>query len=397
MAPCYESVEAMLAGANPWEPMLCIWPEKIAAQARRFLSGFPGHVLYAVKANPLPSVIEALRDAGIGHFDVASDGEMAAVSACCPGAELYFHNPVKSRSAIRIAARSRQIRSFAVDHGDELVKCCAEITRRDLVIFVRVATRPSPAAQDFSTKFGANPDEAVSLLRDAHAAGFACGLTFHVGTQCRCPQAYADAIAACGHIARAAGVPLAGLDVGGGFPAEYDDEVNPPLESYFQVIARSFRDLRIERCQLYCEPGRALVAEAGAVVAQIVHRRGDRLHLNDGISGSFGELSYLQRQVRGRLYRRHGERVAAIGIDAARDCGFGAFTLVGPLAFDSADELPGRYSLPADAREGDWIALDRLGAYATCLAANFHTYHRPLDAVIAGQPRLDARECRDAA
>jgi ornithine decarboxylase len=397
MASCYESVEAMLADAGPSEPLLCVWPEKIAAQARRFLSGFPGDVLYAVKANPLPTVLAALHDAGIRHFDVASEAEIAAVTARCPGAELFFHNPVKSRAAIRRAAQASQVRSFVVDHPDELAKCIAGTGRRDLVVFVRVATRPTRAAQDFSAKFGARPGEAVQLLRAVHAAGFACGLAFHVGTQCRSPQAYADAITDCGDIAGAAGVPLACLDVGGGFPAAYDDEVNPPLETYFDAIARGYRGLRLDGCRLLCEPGRALVAEACAVVVEIVHRRGDRLHLNDGLAGSFGELSYQQRRAPARLYRKDGERVVAVDDEIAPGRARTAFTLVGPLAFDTHDDLPGRYLLPADAREGDWLLLGKLGAYATCLATDFQSYRRPLDSEIAGRPWVDAEERRHVA
>jgi ornithine decarboxylase len=397
MASCYESVEAMLADARPSEPMLCVWPEKIAAQARRFLAGFPGDVLYAVKANPLASVLDALRGAGIRHFDVASENEIAVVTARCPGAEQFFHNPVKSRVAIRRAAQSRQLRSFVVDHPDELAKCAAETARRDLAIFVRVATPRAHAAQDFSAKFGATRGAAAALLRAVHDAGFACGLAFHVGTQCRSPQAYADAIAACGDIVRAAGVPLSYLDVGGGFPAEYDDEVNPPLEVYFDAITRSYRALGLDRCRLMCEPGRALVAEACAVAVEIVHRRGDRLHLNDGLAGSFGELSFLQRRAPARLYRRHGAGVVAVDVDAeaGRECA--AFTLVGPLAVDTQDDLPGRYLLPRDAREGDWLLLGRLGAYATCLAADFHASRQPSDAAIAGRPWIDAEDRRDVA
>ena len=381
----------MLTDFGPSEPMLCVWPDKIAAQARRFLSGFAGHVLYAVKANPVATVVGALSAAGIRRFDVASAAEIAAVSACCPDAELFFHNPVKSRDTIRLAAKSRQVRSFVVDHADEFTKCATETSRRDLLIFVRVATEPAQAAQNFSTKFGASPEEAVQLLRAAHGAGFACGLTFHVGTQCRSPQAYANAMEYCGDITKAAGVPLARISVGGGFPAEYDDEVNPPLETYFDAIARSYRQLCLDQCQLLCEPGRALVAEACAVLVQIVHRRGDRLHVNDGLAGSFGELSYLQRQVPACLYRKQAEHVVAVRSELA------AFTLVGPLAFDTDDDLPGRYLLPADAREGDWILLGRLGAYATCLATDFQTYRRPLDAAIAGLPWIDAEERRHAA
>src|SRR5438105_11826102 len=147
MASRHASVEAMLADFGPSEPMLCVWPDKIAAQARRFLSGFSGHVLYAVKANPVATVVEALSAAGIRRFDVASAAEIAAVSACCPDAELFFQNPIKSRDTIRLAAGSRQVRSFVVDHADELAKCATETSRRDLLIFVRLATQPAQAAQ----------------------------------------------------------------------------------------------------------------------------------------------------------------------------------------------------------------------------------------------------------
>ncbi|BAM93204.1 ldc gene product [Bradyrhizobium oligotrophicum S58] len=391
MACPHANVEALLSELQPSEPMLCVWPDRIAAQLRRFQGGFPGEVLYAIKANPLASVLRTLCAAGLRHFDVASIAEIEAVTAIRRDAGLFFHNPVKSRDAIRVSASLPQIHSFAVDHADELAKCMAETDRRDIQIAVRMATQRADAAQDFSTKFGAAPAEAAQILRAAHQAGFACGLTFHVGTQCRNPQAYSDALAACGEIAAVAGVPLASIDVGGGFPAAHEGEIVPPLETYFDAIGRSFRDLHIEGCRLLCEPGRALVAQACAVLVQVVHRRDGRLHINDGVAGSFGELSFLDRRVPARLYRRRGTDVR--GVDGEPT----TFTLVGPLAFDTRDELPGRYALPADAREGDWILLGELGAYATCLAADFLAYRQPLDATVAEWPWIDARERDHAA
>jgi len=76
----------MLREWHPREPVYCIYPHVYRDIARRFLSGFPGRVLYTVKANDDPAVIRLVHQAGVSHFDCASLPEIERVRRICPGA-----------------------------------------------------------------------------------------------------------------------------------------------------------------------------------------------------------------------------------------------------------------------------------------------------------------------
>jgi ornithine decarboxylase len=373
----HTAVEAMLAAHRPSEPVTCVWPEAIRAAARRFVAGFPGQVLYAVKANPHPIVLAALHQAGVERFDVASGAEMEQVRALFPDAPLYFHNPVKPRRTIHRAYRLYRVRHFVVDHPAELAKVLAETDPSRIEIVVRMATSPGSAAQELSSKFGASPAEAVELLRAAAGAGAGAGLTFHLGTQCTDPAEYARAMELGGEVIAQAGVQVKCLDVGGGFPAPYAGQGHiPPLEDFFTVIREAWKVLALDRCELLCEPGRALVAGACSVAVQVRLRNGDRLHISDGPCGSLGDLWYQKRAAPVRLLRPAGVPAGA--------CAW--FTLVGPLGPDCDDELPVQFPLPETVREGDWIEIGELGAYAANMAMDLQRYHTDPFAVMTDRP-----------
>src|SRR5262249_6755272 len=108
----FTSAAELLRHHRPERPVLCLTPHAAARAARWFL---------ATKANDSQSIIDALVEAGITKFDVASSGEIAHVAAV-PNAELYFMNPVKSRGSIGNAYDEFGLRNFASDSDDELDK-----------------------------------------------------------------------------------------------------------------------------------------------------------------------------------------------------------------------------------------------------------------------------------
>jgi ornithine decarboxylase len=83
----FPSAEAMVRAWRPTRPVYCLYPRQTRDMARRFLEGFPGHVLYAVKANPASQVLQELHGAGVRHFDTASLEEIALVRTLLPDAE----------------------------------------------------------------------------------------------------------------------------------------------------------------------------------------------------------------------------------------------------------------------------------------------------------------------
>ena len=125
--PVFATVRDALNAYEGDDAFCILYPQAIAAAADQFLTGFPGQVLYAVKANPHPAVLQTLWAAGLRSFDVASIAEIDLILKVTPDAKMYLMHPVKSRETIRHAYRSG-IRDFAFDCADELAKINEEIS-----------------------------------------------------------------------------------------------------------------------------------------------------------------------------------------------------------------------------------------------------------------------------
>lgn len=360
----FADADEMISALEPSYPIYCLRPHVLADNARRFIDGFPGRVMYAVKCNPHPAVLHHLFEAGIEHFDTASLPEIAQVREAHPRAEAYFMHPVKSRAALLSAAEVYDVRHYVIDHADELTKILEAVGRRDIAVLVRLSTPGGNALFELSEKFGAAPAEAVELLRAVHEAGLETGLAFHVGSQCGEPAAWSTALDIAAQVIGAAGVPIRYLDVGGGFPAAYSNHEVAPLEDFFAVIRERLARMPIgPDCVVMCEPGRALVADALSLVVQIQLRKGDALYINDGIFHSMSEPAAAGVQLPARLIRPGG------GVAP----GMVEFTIFGPTC-DSTDLLPHKVALPTDAAEGDWIEFGQIGAYSNSMATRFNGF-----------------------
>jgi ornithine decarboxylase len=369
--PVLPTVDALVAALRPSDPLVCLRPAAIAAAARRFVAAFPGDVLYAVKCNPEPEVLETLWAGGVRHFDCASLAEVRLVRGLLPSAAIHFMHPVKSRPAIAEAFNRWGVIDFALDSADELAKIVQETVPVGLVgdppalgLFVRLALPKGDAVYDLSGKFGAPLHEAAALLRAARPHAARLGVTFHVGSQCLDPAAYRRALALAAEVIAAAEVPVEVVDVGGGFPVSYPDMTPPPLGAFVDAIAAGAAALP-QGMRLWAEPGRGLVAGGGSVVAQVQLRRGNALYVNDGVYGTLSDA--------GALAFRFPARRIRLGEGEADQVETVEFVLFGPTC-DSADFMKGPFRLPADMREGDWIELGQLGAYGACLGSRFNGF-----------------------
>ncbi|MBZ9792206.1 type III PLP-dependent enzyme [Rhizobium sp. 3T7] len=368
----YPDVNTIIAELQPTEPVFCISPAKLRESAQSFQS-FPGRALYAVKCNPHPFVLETLYRSGITDFDVASLDEIRLIDGMFgKAAGQFFNNPAKTRPAIRAASEHHGIRFYTADCMEEIEKIVDEAgSRDDLVIAVRLATRPADARYVLATKFGAQPNDAAEMLKAIHARGIRAGISFHVGSQCLAPGAFAAAVELAGKIATKAGVPLSVLNVGGGFPAPYPGDKIEAREHYFGNIVRAVRMIELPRgCIVLCEPGRSLVATAGTTIVQVVMRRGSNIFVNDGVFGTLQELGHPKEHRPTRLIR-NGTRWAAPNVD---------FKIYGPTC-DSNDVLGAPFNLPEDVREGDWIEIGMMGAYSLSMRTQFNGFYA--DTVVA--------------
>jgi ornithine decarboxylase len=378
--PAAPAVDRLVAELRPAEPLYCLRPHVLQATSARFVAGFAGDVLYAVKCNPEPAVLRALWRGGVRHFDCASPSEIRIVRQLFPQAQIHYMHPIKAGGFIRQAYVEYGVRDFSLDSIEEIDKIVAMTDgAKDLGLYIRLAMPKGQATYDLSGKFGAAPDLAAELLRKARAVSARLGLCFHVGSQCMDPGAYTRALALAGTVIAQAGVAIDGIDVGGGFPVSYPDQTPPALDLYFDAIRDGFAALGLPpRVRLWCEPGRALVAAGASVVVQVVARRGDVLHINDGVYGTLADAGTQKWRFPVRAIRPDG---------AALDANAGEFSFYGPTC-DSVDFMAGPFVLPTDIGPGDWIELGQLGAYGACLRTAFNGFERILITDVADQPLL---------
>ena len=360
-------------------PIYCFRPAVLAADARAFMRAFRGKTAYAVKTNGEPFVLRVLSDLGITSFDVASAAEFAIVREVAPNAELLYMHPVKSQSDIRLALEQYGIRVMSLDHADEVAKLLRivrslNIDPTEITLFVRLQTKGA-ALYELSRKFGAPPSLAVELLQRIDRLGFRPGLCFHVGSQIADPEVYQRALASCDWVRSRAGVTLAGLDIGGGFPASYRHDPRraqrdmPHFPELMAKIDQTIEEWGFADVPLLAEPGRVIVARSLSVIVRVLLKKGRRLYINDGIWGSLsdswtGKITLPARLIEDPTRRRH--RASRKGLVPFRVCG---------ATCDSVDILSRPFWLPDSVETGDWIEIGHIGAYSLALRTRFNGFY----------------------
>ncbi|MEC9368477.1 MAG: type III PLP-dependent enzyme [Pseudomonadota bacterium] len=374
----FESAADLIRVRRPERPVLCMRPHAARRAARWFLDRFPGIVAYAVKANDSAVLTGALVEEGIRHFDVASLAEAERMAAV-PGATLYFMNPIKSRETIRRAYFNLGIRHFSLDSQDELDKIL-QVTGNapDLALYVRLACSNKHSLIPLEGKFGVAEADAPALLVRARRAAQTLGITFHVGSQSVKPESYATALMQTDELIRKAGVIVDVIDVGGGFPSRYVSSEPPQLSAFMSEIAAQRDKLTVgDRCQLMCEPGRALVAEAESVLVRVDSRRGNYLYINDGAFGTLFDAAVSGFTFPARLVRAEPGGVGPLA----------PFGLYGPTC-DAMDTMPGPFMLPDCVREGDYIEIHQIGAYGRVFANRFNGFGEHIEAILTDEPMV---------
>ena len=328
-------------------------------------------VHYAMKCNPDLRVLQRLHELG-GGFEVASIAELhTLVDVGVDPAEVLYSNPVKPAAHVAAAARAGVWR-FAADSAAELAKLAEHAPGAG--VYARLRTEAGDNTVPSEGKFGIGWREAVELLRAARQAGLRpYGVAFHVGSQMLDPTAWDGAVEQSGRVLRALepdGIRLGMLDLGGGFPARYADAHPPPLADFAAVIAAALeRHLPYRPAKLAVEPGRALVGEAGVMVATVIgiaDRAGRRwAHLDVGAFNGFMEAL------------ESGNRLRFPVGDSRGSARLGRFHLTGPSC-DSQDTILFDVPLSADLAVDDRVWLGTAGAYTTSYASAFNGFPVPL-------------------
>ncbi|HEX8233790.1 MAG TPA: type III PLP-dependent enzyme [Caulobacteraceae bacterium] len=373
----YQTPLDLVRERSPESPVALVRPGAVAVAGRWFRDTFKDDILYAVKANPSPWVIKTLAGLGGFGFDVASLQEVELVAEHAPGARMAFMHPVKSPRAIAASYADHEVKTFVFDSHEELAKILdATGGAKDLNLMVRLAVSSEGSSYPLAGKFGVEPHEAPELLLAARrATQELMGVAFHVGSQCMRPTAFQAAMAQASRALTRAGVFADVVDVGGGFPSIYPGMVPPALADYAAAIHRGFDEMNVhETAELWCEPGRALVAESASVLARVELRKGDALYLNDGAYGNLFDAAHAKWPFPVKL-QRDGEHSRALK----------PFRFFGPTC-DSIDYMPGPFWLPEDVQGGDHIEIGMLGAYGTAMAGRFNGFGETEQVIVGDAP-----------
>jgi len=379
----YPDALAVVRDLRPDEPVILNRPHAARRAARFFVEKFPGKVLYAVKANPAPDLIQVLWSAGVTHYDVASITEVRLVRGILPEAVLCFMHPVKTPAAISEAYFDHGVRTFSLDTVEELDKIVAACTDpatgeapRDLRLCVRLRVSSEYSELSLASKFGCDLIEAPQLLQQARQHCDWLGVCFHVGSQAMTPFAFVQALDRTRAAIVEASVVIDMIDVGGGFPSAYPGLEPPPMEDYFAIIAKHFESLPIAYdAELWCEPGRALSAEYSSMIVQVNKRRGEELYINDGAYGALYDAAHV-------AWRFPVRALEDDLIEEDED-----FAFYGPTC-DDADYMKGPFALPADIQAGDYIEIGMLGAYGAAMKTGFNGYGNAVAVTVQDEPMM---------
>ena len=377
----FKSVEDLINQLKPEKPVYCIRKNSIQSAVRYFIKNFPGKILYAVKTNPHPLVIEKIIEGGVEQFDVASIEEIRAIKSFSQTAKCSYMHTVKSRENIKEAYFKYGVKTFSLDTKDELIKIIETTNNaKDLELFVRVAVSNEHAEIDLSKKFGALSSEAAGLLRLAKQHSKKIGLSFHVGSQCMHPISYAKGINDIGNIIKKTKIIPDYINVGGGFPAIYPDLIPQALDSYFNEIKKSLENLKLEKLpEIICEPGRALVAESGSTIVKVNLRKKQKLYINDGTYGTLFDAGTPNIVFPSKMIKENSNKIISKKLTA--------FDFFGPTC-DSMDYMKGPFLLPNNIKENDYIELGQLGAYGLTFRTQFNGFYSDEIYEVEDQPIL---------
>ncbi len=364
----FKSVEQIISQLKPEKPVYCIRKNSIRSATKYFIKNFPGKILYAVKTNPHPAVIQTIIDNGVEQFDVASIEEIKSIRNFSKSAKCSYMHTVKSRESIEEAYFNYGVKTFSLDTKDELIKIIESTNgAKDLELFVRVAVSNEHAEIDLSKKFGALNSEAAGLLRLAKHHAKKVGLSFHVGSQCMHPISYSKGINEIGNIIKKTKILPDYINVGGGFPTIYPDLIPQSMDSYFNEIKKGLTNLKLEKLpEIICEPGRALVAESGSTIVRVNLRKKQKLYINDGTYGTLFDGGTPNIVFPSKMIKENSNKIISKKLTA--------FDFFGPTC-DSMDYMKGPFLLPNNIKENDYIELGQLGAYGLTFRTQFNGYY----------------------
>ncbi|MEN3010179.1 MAG: diaminopimelate decarboxylase [Candidatus Bipolaricaulaceae bacterium] len=353
--------------------------ERNVARIREACAGLPLRLFYAVKANSNGAILRLLCREGLGA-EVVSQGELVrALWAGFPPDRLLFTGPGKQEEELRLAA-GRGIYALVVESLEELelLKAFGKKVRvaLRLNLGLAVATHPGLATSAVGTKFGLDREElarAMELLEQAPHLELV-GLHTHLGSQISQIDPYLSALSYLKAVAedlQRNRFALRFLDLGGGFALDFP----------FWELACRIKDANLSGLEIYFEPGRAVVGNAGCLIARVLYTK--TVHGKNFVIVDAAMNDLLRPALYGAKHpvwvepQREGEATEVI--------------IAGPVC-ESTDTF-GVYTLPP-LRPGDFLVFLHAGAYGFSMASQYNSRPRPAEVLLfAGRPwQIRARE-----
>ncbi|KAG9391267.1 Ornithine/DAP/Arg decarboxylase [Carpediemonas membranifera] len=362
-----QRIQAFLNENNVHTPCLIIDLDQVRRNYDELQRLLPRmSVFYAVKANPAPEVIRTLVEAG-SSFDVASVPEInLCLELGATPARLSYGSTIKKERDISYAY-SRGIRLFAFDSEEELLKISRAAPGS--LVFCRLAVRNDGALCPLHAKFGCSQTMAEDLMRLARHVGLVpYGASFHVGSQQTCVGQWDAALSRVKSLLATLqehSIDLQAVNLGGGLPAQGYADAVPAVSEYTDAINRAIVGHFGARnaLLLMIEPGRAIVADAGVLQAEVVLvARKSNDDCKRWVYLDAGRFNGLAETL---------DEAIAYNITTSRD---GEETepviLAGPTC-DSVDVIYEKkeYSLPVGLRAGDLVQFHSTGAYTASYAS----------------------------
>jgi diaminopimelate decarboxylase len=347
-------------------------------------AGLDATICYALKANSNQGVVKTFAALGAG-MDVVSEGELrrALAAGVAPG-RIIFAGVGKTREEMAFALR-HGILLFNVESEPELLQLSevAQSLGRTATIALRInpdvdaRTHAKIATGTAESKFGVPFGDAERLY--ARAAGLpgiaVAGIHVHIGSQVTTLDPFRNAFRLMRELAltlRAAGHDIRHLDLGGGLGVGYAPGETPPsLAAYAAVVRETVGDLGVA---LVLEPGRRLVADAGVLVARVIHAKAGRDKAFTIVDAAMNDL------IRPTLYEAWHEiwPVAQERAEAAPV----VQDVVGPIC-ESGDYLARARLLPP-LSAGDLVAFLTVGAYGSAMSSTYNTRRLIAEVLVKG-------------
>jgi diaminopimelate decarboxylase len=358
-------------------PFYCYSSEAIAGSFKEFRDAFAGQnalISYAMKANSNQAVLTTLAELGAG-MDVVSEGELRrARAAGVPGERIIFSGVGKTLAEMNLGL-DENIFCFNVESEPELEALSRAASARGVVAPIAIRVNPDVDARTHAkiatgkseNKFGVP----ISRARDVYAYARTLpglnvhGVDMHIGSQITDLQPFDDAFAILAEFVRtlrADGHSINHVDLGGGLGIAYrnDNNLPPSPETYAKVVAKRTAALG---CQVILEPGRAIVGNAGALVASVIYLKKGENKRFVIVDAAMNDL------VRPTLYDAHHE------ILPVKEPELGAYPMrsdvVGPVC-ESGDYLALDRDLP-ELAVGELVAVMSAGAYGAVQAGTYNT------------------------